>query len=511
MTRCVLSFGAGVAAIFLRQEELSQFQVARGRDFQIARRSHDDVHRAAAALNQRSFVGPEKSIRLDFVERLLRQPKAKALRRLCHHHALARDRGQYHRAIGCAVHLLHRIHCRDSRNRRAVLFHRFDHARDGFVIHERTHRIVYQDDVVRRCVECGQRAGHGILPVFSTFHHPHWLLEALLFNLLEKTGGLVLAQCDHDLVHLVVFGKLAQGVNKNGGSLQFEELLGLALVSGGGHARAQTGCGDDDDYFHKGKCSLNAGRDFIQIARRKTGSPAHKQDSRMEFYSDLGMSGTTAGPGAGFRTSFRGSTGRGGRMAARSSNFPKIILPAVVCNPDVTEMSMFLPIILRALSTTTMVPSSRYATPWLYSLPSFRMNTFMISPGSTMGFSELASSLVFSTATPCNCATLFRLKSLVTILPSYTFASSISFRSTSRTAGKSASTIWTVRPAIFWMRCRISNPRRPRLRFMESAESATSCNSRSTNCGSTMTPSRKPVSAMSAMRPSIMTLVSRIL
>jgi hypothetical protein len=30
----------------------------------------------------------------------------------------------------------------------------------------------------------------------------------------------------------------------------------------------------------------------------------------------------------------------------------------VVCNTEVTETSMVLPIILRALSTTTMVPSS---------------------------------------------------------------------------------------------------------------------------------------------------------
>ena len=57
----------------------------------------------------------------------------------------------------------------------------------------------------------------------------------------------------------------------------------------------------------------------------------------------------------------------------------------------------------------------------------------------------------------------------------------------------------------------MSRPRRPRLRFIESAESATSCSSRRTNCGMTRMPSRNPVSAMSAMRPSMMTLVSRIL
>ena len=45
------------------------------------------------------------------------------------------------------------------------------------------------------------------------------------------------------------------------------------------------------------------------------------------------------------------------------------------------------------------------------------MNTFIVSPGSTTGFSEFASSLMLSTSTPRSCATLFRLKSLVTILP----------------------------------------------------------------------------------------------
>ena len=69
----------------------------------------------------------------------------------------------------------------------------------------------------------------------------------------------------------------------------------------------------------------------------------------------------------------------------------------------------------------------------------------------------------------------------------------------------------TSTPAIFWMRCRMSSPRRPRLRLSGSDESATNCSSFSTNCGTTSVPSRKPVSTMSATRPSMMTLVSRIL
>jgi hypothetical protein len=72
------------------------------------------------------------------------------------------------------------------------------------------------------------------------------------------------------------------------------------------------------------------------------------------------------------------------------------------------------------------------------------------------------------------------------------------------------SEIITSIPAIFWIFCRMSSPRRPRLRFSESLESATSCSSLSTNCGMTSVPSRKPVSQMSAIRPSMITLVSRM-
>ncbi len=49
----------------------------------------------------------------------------------------------------------------------------------------------------------------------------------------------------------------------------------------------------------------------------------------------------------------------GAYACMRSSNLPKIILPAVVCSTLVTEMSMVFEIIFLALSTTTMVPSSR--------------------------------------------------------------------------------------------------------------------------------------------------------
>ncbi len=55
-----------------------------------------------------------------------------------------------------------------------------------------------------------------------------------------------------------------------------------------------------------------------------------------------------------------------------------------------------------------------------------------------------------------------------------------------------------------------SRPRRPRLRLAESEESATNCNSCKTNRGTITRPSKKPDSAISTIRPSIKTLVSRI-
>jgi hypothetical protein len=62
----------------------------------------------------------------------------------------------------------------------------------------------------------------------------------------------------------------------------------------------------------------------------------------------------------------------------------------------------------------------------------------IFSPGNTTGFSALARSLMLSTSTRCSCATLFRLKSLVTTLASHFLASSSSFRSTSLIEGKSS-------------------------------------------------------------------------
>ena len=85
----------------------------------------------------------------------------------------------------------------------------------------------------------------------------------------------------------------------------------------------------------------------------------------MDRLSGLRARGRLAGPAAGAA----GLAAAIGDFASRPPSAaladgasmwrPKIIFPAVVCSTLVTTMSMFLLIIRRALSTTTMVPSSR--------------------------------------------------------------------------------------------------------------------------------------------------------
>src|SRR5439155_1572465 len=90
-------------------------------------------------------------------------------------------------------------------------------------------------------------------------------------------------------------------------------------------------------------------------------------------------------------------------------------------------------------------------------------------------------------------------------------ASSRSFRSTSSTPAMSTSAISTVRPGIRWSRPSTSKPRRPRLRLSASDESAIRWSSRSTKPGTTSGPSRNPVPQTSAIRPSMIAEVSKIL
>src|SRR5580704_14736297 len=119
---------------------------------------------------------------------------------------------------------------------------------------------------------------------------------------------------------------------QNGRALQFEKLLSLGLGAARSrrHSRTQSGGGNDDNNFHGGERSINAKAAATQIE-------AQNQAKRAVVYTCSGLmaSGTTAaGVGPDLRTSGRDSTGRGAKLP-RSSNLPKIIFPAVVCNTEV--------------------------------------------------------------------------------------------------------------------------------------------------------------------------------
>ena len=118
---------------------------------------------------------------------------------------------------------------------------------------------------------------------------------------------------------------------------------------------------------------------------------------------------------------------------------------------------------------------------------------------------------MFRTSTPWNWATLLRLKSFVTTFPPIVSANFRSLLSTSGISSKSLSLISTSISSSFWIEFSISRPLLPLTLFKSSDESAICCSSFNTNLGITNFPSINPVLHMSAILPSIITLVSKTL
>src|ERR1035437_602621 len=230
---------AGLAAVLLREKEFRHLQIGGRGDLHVSRRTHHDMDSPSAALNQRSFIGAHESVGGGFGERLLEQAKAKPLRRLRQHHALARDGRNHDGAIGRPLHLLHGVNRGHSSDRSLVLLHRFNHANDGVLVNEWPHRIMHQDDVIIGRVDGRQRIGHRVLPVLSALNYANWFLQFLFFDLLLKAGGFVFAQCHHDLADRRALRELAQRMEENWSSVQLKKLLALALWTSGsaGHAR----------------------------------------------------------------------------------------------------------------------------------------------------------------------------------------------------------------------------------------------------------------------------------
>ena len=182
------------------------------------------------------------------------------------------------------------------------------------------------------------------------------------------------------------------------------------------------------------------------------------------------------------------------RLRARAGR-AKIMRPAEVCRTDVTSTSASVPTSPRPSCTTTIVPSSRYPTPWPGSLPAFATCRWMSSPGRKLGRSDAAASLRLSTSIA---------------LTSRHLAQVVVDRHQHRRSNRWPAASASRRPRRYQgsppRRCRPrllsgsvasrSRPRRPRMRLPSSAESARVCSSARTKRGTRMRPGMKPSSCI---------------
>jgi len=152
--------------------------------------------------------------------------------------------------VGGSLDLLDGVDGRQADDCRAVLDDGVDGAVDGFGVDEGADGVVDEDDVVFGTIERGEGVGYGFLAVFATFDYENAVGEMEFIGVLGdlRLNALYLIGADGDVDggDARDGGEGAQGVDEDGQSPQFEELLGL----GGGHARAQAGGWKDDEYLH---------------------------------------------------------------------------------------------------------------------------------------------------------------------------------------------------------------------------------------------------------------------
>ncbi len=246
----LLSIVITVRLSALAQVELGEGQIAGLRDLQINLRAGNNRNGEAGALDNGSFVGADEAVCRGLGKGALERSAAEALRGLGEDYEFARNGGGDERAVGRSFDLLDGVDGGKPNDGCSVFDDGVDGAVDGFGVDERANGVVDEDDVVFRAVERGQGVGYGFLAIFSPFDHVNAAGELefcavfgdLSFDALDLTG----ADGDVDGGDARDGGEGAQGVDEDGQSPQFEELLGL----GGGHARAQAGGWKDDEYLH---------------------------------------------------------------------------------------------------------------------------------------------------------------------------------------------------------------------------------------------------------------------
>jgi len=241
---------APVSLLALAQVELGKSQIARLRDLQINLRAGNDGNGQAGAFDDRGFVGAEEAVCFGFGEGSLEEVASEALRGLGEDDEFAWDGGGDEGAVGGALDLFDGVDGGQADDGCAVFQDGVDGAVDGPGVDEGADRVVDEDDVVFLAVEGGEGVGYGFLAVFAACDDVDAVAEAEFFRVLGNLDlyafDLAGAHRDVDRGNARDGGEGAQGVDEDGQSAQFEELLGL----GGGHARAEAGGWEDDKYLH---------------------------------------------------------------------------------------------------------------------------------------------------------------------------------------------------------------------------------------------------------------------
>ena len=125
---------------------------------------------------------------------------------------------------------------------------------------ERPHRIMHQNNILRRRGNRRHRMSHRLLPVLAAFHELNFLLRNVLgffFQTCAEALDFIRSQRNANLCHFRAGRKLAQGVNQNRRTREFRELFGsgrlLALdARSRSHTRAQARSRNNDDDLHRG-------------------------------------------------------------------------------------------------------------------------------------------------------------------------------------------------------------------------------------------------------------------
>ena len=181
--------------------------------------------------------------------------------------------------------------------------------------------------------------------------------------------------------------------------------------------------------------------------------------------------------------------------------------PPLVVSVFDTITVMVSPTCAAACSITTIVPSTRYPTPWVGFSPTRRTSMSSRSPATACARNAPDSRCKFTGTTPAISATFARAVSVVTRRYPFRRAISTSARSTFP-ASISRSSMVTSTLGLACIFAIMSRPRRPRARRVLSLESASRCSSSITPWTTMNGASSAPESQTSIMRPSMMELVS---